>query len=326
MSLLPTEVLQSICQYAGEPVVGWSASTTPRRDAAGDATCSGTSELHFLSLLAFSAASRHFRAVSVPYVFRRLRVRTVEEAILVSKSSLLRYARHLNLPAVDILTARRPVPPSLNFLAANVKSIRIASTTPSFYYAGCTPLARLLSSARALDTLELDCDPILESTDTMPILAGLISALPSSLTALRVSMPGGQPEYEGSETLLNAFSQPHHPLPKLNSICLSMHMAPILTAKPEKLAIALARRSPSLRYVTFIAPGRNPQRGSPLWDLISPQNQFEPFGGFRQKVMGWEFCRDLEGDEKLDNAHDTTETSYSVNAEGFLWEDARMFG
>ncbi|KAG9080634.1 hypothetical protein FRC06_006323 [Ceratobasidium sp. 370] len=199
MPLLPTEVLRTICEYAGEPVVGWPVPTTTGHDALGVAAGSNPPELHFSSLLGFSRSSRHFRHVSVPYLFRRLRVRTVEEATLVSKSSLLGYARHLNLLAADILTARRPIPPNLSVLVANVKSIRIASTTPSFYYAACTPLTRLLSSARALDTLELDCDPILESVDTMPIVARLIPALPSSLAALRVSMPGGQPESAGVE-------------------------------------------------------------------------------------------------------------------------------
>ncbi|KAG8746634.1 hypothetical protein FRC10_004237 [Ceratobasidium sp. 414] len=322
MPTLPTEVLRTICEYAGEPVVGWPAPTTSEHDASRAAARPNPPDLHFSSLLAFSRSSRHFRQVSVPYLFRRLRVRTVEDAILVSKSSLLSYARHLDLPAVDILTARRPIPPHLASLVANVKSIRIASTTPAFYFAACTPLARLLSAARALDTLELVCDPILESVDTMPVLADLIPALPNSLVALRVSMPGGQPGTAGPAALLRALEHPS--LPKLSSICLSMHMVPGLAAKPKKLAIAIARQSPSLRYVTVVAPGRNPQKGTPLWDLISPQTGLEAYGGFRQQVMSWEFWRGVE-DGKVGDARDTTGPGNAPNTEGQYWEDARMF-
>ncbi|QRV94363.1 F-box-like domain protein [Ceratobasidium sp. AG-Ba] len=309
MPALPTEVLQSICEHSGKPVAVWP---TPSNFELGTSSEQAAS---------FSCSSRHFRSISIPYLFRRLRVRTAEEAMLIARSALSKYAVHLNIPTVDILTARRPFPSKIFALFATIKSIRISASTPSFFYAACTPLARLLGSAKALTTLELDCDPILESVDTMPILAGLIPALPSSLTTLRVTMPGGQPEYLGTETLLKALSRPCC-LPDLTDLCLSMHMAPIFTSGPEKLAIALARRSASLRRITFVAPGRNPQRGSPLWDLVGSQNGTEMFGGFRQRVMGWEFKRDGQAEE--DEIQNSSE-GYSANPGGFLWDDVNNY-
>ncbi|KAF8597508.1 hypothetical protein BDV93DRAFT_610371 [Ceratobasidium sp. AG-I] len=256
-----------------------------------------------------------------------MRVRTIEEAKAIVESALLKHARHLNFPAIDTLTSRRPLISPLRILVAQAKSIRIAATNRTFFLTAQTALSRLLEHAAVADTLELYCEHIKEYVDTASLLASLVPALPSSLACLRITLPGGQPDPTGVETLLKALS-PIHPgmpqaLPGLRTICLSMHLPPFYSKKPEKLAIAIARRIPSLEHMTIVAPGRNQRKEANVWDLIGPRDGSEIWGGFMQEVMSWEFQRSLEQANNI--ARDKGNTSHDVIPRNEQWIDAQIY-
>lgn len=230
-------------------------------------------------------------------------------------------------------------------LVAQARSIRIAAASPTFFLTARTALSRLLASAAMIDTLELYSEHIMQTVDTASLIAGLVPALPVSLTCLRITLPGGQPDYTGVEvcvqltsipafihrdvqqTLLKALSLPHsgvhQALPELKIICLSMHLAPFYCQKPEKLAIAIARRIPSLEHMTIVAPGRNRRREANVWDLIGPRDGSEIHGGFRQEVMSWEFQRNLE--QANNTGRDKGTTGHDVISRNEHWVDAQIY-
>lgn len=129
------------------------------------------------------------------------------------------------------------------------------------------------------------------------------------------------------KTLLGALSSMHsgtgQALPEIKMICLSMHLSPFYTSKPEKLAIAIARRVPSLHYMTIVAPGRNKRREANVWDLVGPRDGTEVWGGYRQEVMSWEFQRDMEQADK--GVQDKANTSYEVIIGNEHWVDAQLY-
>ncbi|KAJ1304858.1 hypothetical protein OPQ81_005992 [Rhizoctonia solani] len=289
MSVLPLEVLQLVCEYAAERV---ALRFTRDGQSAFEADTSTT--VHYLSLLGFSRASRSCRQVSSPYLFKSVTVRTTERASSIVSSQLFRYVRHIHLPAVDVLTCRRPIPPPVRKLVSQATSMRITATNPSFFLTARTLMSRLLHSAKALDTLELYCEPISQQLDSLSIIANLIPACPKSLKALYFAMPGGQPEASGVEALLNALLSTNpvidHTLPKLETIGLSVHLIPLLASRPEQLALAIAHRLPALRCVAFIAPGKNPRREIPVLELVGPKDESR-MHDFRRNTMVWEFRR-----------------------------------
>ncbi|KAF8599038.1 hypothetical protein BDV93DRAFT_526340 [Ceratobasidium sp. AG-I] len=322
MPALPTEVLQYICEHSGEVIASWPSQSS----TASTATHNPTTQ-HFLSLLAFSSASRDFRQASIPYIFRRMQVRTTEEALAIVQSSLLKHAKYLNFPATDALTSRRPLNPTLRVLVAQAKSIRIAATSPTFFLTAQATLSRLLVYATMVDTLELYCEHIKENVNTALLLADLVPALPNSLVCLRITLPGGQPDYRGVETFLKALSSSHpgmhQALPGLKVICLSMHLSPFYCQKPEKLAIDIARRVPSLEHMTVVAPGRNQLYEANLADPTDPLDDADIWGGFRQEVMSWEFLRGLEQANNI--THNKANTGHEVVSQGGHWIDAQLY-
>ncbi|CUA69967.1 hypothetical protein RSOLAG22IIIB_14168 [Rhizoctonia solani] len=159
-------------------------------------------------------------------------------------------------------------------------------------------MSRLLGSAKTLGKLELYSEPISRQLDTLSLIASLIPACPKSLKALYFTMPGGQPEASGVQAVLNALLSTNpefdHHLPKLETIGLSVHLIPILASRPEQLALAMARRLPALRCVTFVAPGKNPRREIPVLELVGPKDASRVHD-FKGDAMSWEFQRSQDG-------------------------------
>lgn len=293
MPALPYEILQYICDYAAERV-----KAQPGYDEGGTSSAGSDSrDIHFLALLGFSRASRRCRDMAAPYLFRRLKVGTVEQAALIVASPLLQYARHIHFPTVDALTCRRPLAAPVLRLVSQATSIRIAAAKSSFFFRARTPLYCLLRCASVLRALEVYCEPVSRGVDTLDLIADLIPACPRSLKVLYITMPGGEPTYSGAETLFDAIAPERHPktdhsLPELEVIGLSVHLIPLLSSRPEQLALGIARRLPALQSVTFVAPSKNPRREISLLELVGPR--VEPEGGFRQGVMRWKVRRDLD--------------------------------
>ncbi|KAH7339887.1 hypothetical protein B0J17DRAFT_705872 [Rhizoctonia solani] len=73
MAVLPVEILQHICRLSAEQI-----ATTHYDKSHLDAT-----NVHFMSLLGFSRASWTCREVATPYLFRRIIIRTVEQASMI---------------------------------------------------------------------------------------------------------------------------------------------------------------------------------------------------------------------------------------------------
>ncbi|CAE7112176.1 unnamed protein product [Rhizoctonia solani] len=293
MSMLPPEILQLVCEYAAESVAPHSI-----RDCKSAFEADASTTVHYLSLLGFSRVSRSCREVSVPYLFRSVTVRTTERASFIVASPLFRYIRHIHIPAVDVLTCRRPIPPPVLKLVSRATSMRITATNPTFFLTARTLMSRLLRSAKDLEKLELYCEPISQQLDSLTLIANLIPACPKSLKALYFSMPGGQPEASGVQTLLNALLSTNpefdNPLPELETIGLSAHLIPILSSRPEQLALAIACRLPVLRHVAFIAPGKNPRREIPVLELVGPKDGSRVHD-FKSDAMTWEFQRSQDG-------------------------------
>ncbi|CAE6374814.1 unnamed protein product [Rhizoctonia solani] len=303
MPMLPLEILQLVCEYAVE-----SAASCPSRASRSAFETNASTTIHHLSLSGFSRVSRSCREASVPYLFQSVTVRTTERALSIVSSPFFRYVRHIHLPAVDVLTCRRPVPFPVLKLVSQATSMRITATNPSFFLTGRTLMSRLLHSAKSLDTLELYSDPISAQLDSLSVIANLIPACPKSLKALYFAMPGGQPEASGVQTLLNALLSTNpgidHTLPELETIGLSVHLIPLLASCPEQLALAMARRLPALHRVIFIAPGKNPRREIPVLELVGSKDGSRA-SGFKGDMMTWEFrrnqdmCTDLRGKEVM---------------------------
>ncbi|CAE6444874.1 unnamed protein product [Rhizoctonia solani] len=293
MPTLPLEILQLVCEYAAEPV-----ALHLNRDCRSAFEADASTTTHHLSLLGFSRASRGCREVAIPYLFRSVTVRTTERASSIIVSPLFHYVRHIHLPAVDVLTCRRPIPSPVLKLVSQATSMRITATNPTFFLTARTLMSRLLHSATALDRLELYCEPISQQIDSLSIIANLIPACPKSLNALYFAMPGGQPEASGVQTLLNALLSTNqeidHTLPKLETIGLSVHLIPILASQPEQLALAMACRLPALRRVTLITPGKNPRREIPVLELVGPKDGSRAHD-FKSDAMTWEFHRRQDG-------------------------------
>ncbi|EUC66977.1 F-box-like domain protein, putative [Rhizoctonia solani AG-3 Rhs1AP] len=293
MSILPVEILQLVCEYAGEQVAPLST-----RDCKSAFEVDASTAIHYLSLSGFSRASRSCREVSIPYFFQSVTVRTTERASSVVVSPLFHHVRHVHLPAVDVLTCRRPIPPAVLKLVSQATSMRITATNPSFFLTARTLMSRLLHSAKVLDKLELYSCPILPQLDTLSLIGSLISVCPKSLKALYFTMPGGQPEAPGVQTLLNALSSTNtefnHTLPELETLGLSVHLIPMLAARPDQLALAIACRLPTLRRVTFIAPRKNPRREIPVLELIGPKDGSRVYD-FKRDAMSWEVQRSQDG-------------------------------
>ncbi|KAB5591252.1 hypothetical protein CTheo_5294 [Ceratobasidium theobromae] len=294
MALLPFEVLQYVCELTAEPV-----QKDQRYEQLCDFGSTDSALVHFLPLLGFSLASRRFRHASIPFLFRRIRVRTVEQAALVVASPLLQFIRHIHFPTIDALTCRRPVAAPVLKLVAQATSLRIAAANSTFFLTARTPLSCLLRSAKTLTSLDLHCEPISRDVNTLTLIADLVPACPRSLKALYITMPGGQPESSGVEALLNALRLPHpedQVLPELEILGLSVHLAPLFTSQPEQLALRIAHRLASLRRVTLVAPGRNPRRCTSLLELVGSREESETIarGGFKQSVMSWELQRNSD--------------------------------
>ncbi|CAE6360620.1 unnamed protein product [Rhizoctonia solani] len=147
--MLPVEILQLICEYAGEQVAPLST-----RDCRSAFEVDASTAIHYLSLSGFSRASRSCREASIPYFFQSVTVRTTERASSVVVSPLFHHVRHVHLPAVDVLTCRRPIPPAVLKLVSQATSMRITATNPSFFLTARTLMSRLLHSAKVLDKLE----------------------------------------------------------------------------------------------------------------------------------------------------------------------------
>ncbi|CAE6432499.1 unnamed protein product [Rhizoctonia solani] len=304
MSVLPLEILQLVCEHAAE-----RAPLHLTRDCRSAFEANASATVHYSTLSGFSRASRSCREVSVPYLFRSVAVRTTEQAWSIVASPLFHHIRHIHLPVVDVLTCRRPIPSSVLKLVSQATSMRITATNPSFFLTARTLMSRLLNSAKALDTLELYCEPISQQLDSLSILANLIPACPKTLRALYFAMPGGQPEASGVETLLDALlstnKEVDHNLPKLETIGISAHLAPLLASRPEHLALAIACRLPALRRVTFVAPGKNPRREIQVLELVGPKDGSRTHD-FKRDAMTWEFqrskngvCADIRGKDML---------------------------
>ncbi|ELU37700.1 hypothetical protein AG1IA_08272 [Rhizoctonia solani AG-1 IA] len=306
MPILPLEILQLVCEHAVEQI-----ASHPSRGSRSAFETNVSTNVHCLSLLGFSGVSRSCREASVPYLFQSITVRTTERASSIASSPLLQYVRHIHLPAVDVLTCRRPVPFSVLKLVSGATSMRITATDPSFFLTARTLMSRLLRSAKSLDTLELYSEPISTQLDGLSIIANLVPACPKWLKALYFAMPGGQPEATGVEVrlvfgrfgyisdsvcqaLLNALLSTNpvidHTLPELETIGLSVHLIPLFASCPEHLALTIARRLPALRRATFVAPGKNPRREIPVLELIGPKDGSR-VNGFKGDTLVYEFQR-----------------------------------
>ncbi|CAE7112182.1 unnamed protein product [Rhizoctonia solani] len=190
MVSLPIEILRYICELAAERIDAHPHNSQHV----------GSANIHFMSLLGFSQASRACREVSAPYLFRRLKVITAEQASNIVKSSIAQHARHIHFPATDALTCRRPINSSVLQLVSQATSICISANASSFFYTARTPLSSLLRSAKKLLKLELYCEPIAYRLDTLALIGNnIIPTCPESLRALYITIPGGQPDYTGPD-------------------------------------------------------------------------------------------------------------------------------
>lgn len=97
MSALPLEILEYICECAAEPV----AAPGYGEQGACSAGQLGSRDAHYSALIGLSGASQKFREISAPYLFRRLKVRTVEQAAQIVASPLLGYARYVAIQHID---------------------------------------------------------------------------------------------------------------------------------------------------------------------------------------------------------------------------------
>ncbi|QRW21740.1 F-box-like domain protein [Rhizoctonia solani] len=264
MPILPLEILQLVCEHAVEQI-----ASHPSRGSRSAFETNVSTNVHCLSLLGFSGVSRSCREASVPYLFQSITVRTTERASSIASSPLLQYVRHIHLPAVDVLTCRRPVPFSVLKLVSGATSMRITATDPSFFLTARTLMSRLLRSAKSLDTLELYSEPISTQLDGLSIIANLVPACPKWLKALYFAMPGGQPEATGVEVRTSD---------------------PIICLMSGAFGTHFARRLPALRRATFVAPGKNPRREIPVLELIGPKDGSR-VNGFKGDTLVYEFQR-----------------------------------
>jgi hypothetical protein len=104
-------------------------------------------------------------------------------------------------------------------------------------------------------------------------------------------------------------------LPELEAIGLSVHLTPQFASWPEQLVLGMARRLPALRHVMFVAPGRNPRRGTSLLELVGPRYESETIarGGFKRGAMRWQLRRNSA------NMHIGSQDESEIDLEELCW-------
>ncbi|KAF8597912.1 hypothetical protein BDV93DRAFT_527094 [Ceratobasidium sp. AG-I] len=263
---LPTEVLLVICeQTAGgerEFVTGKLRRGCPRMEIFGPV---------LLDLKAFSSASRRFREVAVPLLFRSVCIRTREQVVALVRSRFLRHVRHVHFPAINILTCRRPLGTHIEKLVRQAHSLKFASSEPAFYTDVRRHLSGLLGSVENLQALEVYCgEANLPHVDSTAVLADFVEILPRTLETLSVTLPGGRPSFAGIEALCARISSEgggESSIANLKNLYLSMQLPLQVALAPAELALPLARRLQKLDLVAIAAPNRSVHTGMMIWEL-----------------------------------------------------------
>ncbi|KAG8755987.1 hypothetical protein FRC12_010723 [Ceratobasidium sp. 428] len=285
---LPTEVLLAICEYT---------RTQPK------SRIFGSNDSGCLEIKAFSCASKRFREVAVPLLFRKVCMRTREQVVALVKSPLLENVSHVHFPAINILTCRRPLGTHIYTLIAQATSIKLASTEPAFYTDISRHLGPLLSSCstRHLTGVELYYGdgvnlPHVDPTAAMAEFVGLLGGSGSGVKALSVRLPGGRPSFAGIEALFNRISSSSNPLSNLHQIFLSLQLPLQLALSPSDLALSLARRLPKLQLVAIATPKRGGSTDMSIWGMGGPGGHPPGWGMSGGELKIWEVSRKQVGE------------------------------
>ncbi|QRW07939.1 F-box-like protein [Ceratobasidium sp. AG-Ba] len=289
---LPTEVLLSICEQTQSCPIPRANGVGSRLDVSG--RC-------LLDIKAFASASKRFREVAAPLLFKHVCMRTREQVVALVRSRLLVNIRHVHFPSINILTSRRPLGSHLHTLIRQATSVRLASSDPAFYTDIPRYLCSLLPVFQHLTEVEVYYgDGVnLPYVDPISVFAEFIASL-RGVKMLSARLPGGRPSFKGVERLINRITAPTSPLANLQHLFLSHQLPLQLALSPEDLALSLARRLPNLQLVTMATPKKGMSTDISIWSLGGPGGLQTGWGMSGGELKVWKVRRRLGCGEEED--------------------------